>query len=76
MNITLLNTITLTAQLVWGPSASVSEMCICEAKLTGCSTSCETINHIPPRILTCFKLQILWHVFSDHELVFYGGCRR
>jgi hypothetical protein len=59
VKITLLNAVTLTAQLVLGPSTSVSEMCICEAKLTSCSTSCETTHRILPRILTCFKLQIL-----------------
>jgi hypothetical protein len=51
-------------------------MWIFEVKLTGCSISCETTHHILPQILRWFKLQILWPVFDDHGLDFYGGCRR
>ena len=75
VKITLFNTITLTALLIPGPSALVGEMCLCEAKLTSCC-SCEATHHIPPWILTCFKLQKLLLIFNDHELIFYPGYRR
>ena len=57
MKIALFNVVTPTAQLVPGPSTSVSEMYIYKAKLTGRRYSCEAHPPYPTPDLTCFKLQ-------------------